>query len=80
MPTISIKLPLFEPAHVKTRLYEDMRSNFSEAANLALQVKQENPKLRASEVDRALSPIVFPSFQKEDLDFFQQAELAPSPG
>ena len=54
MPTITIKLPLFKPTKSKSSMYEAMQQNFSKACNQAIQLKKENPSLKASEVDRQL--------------------------
>ncbi|WP_047155400.1 RNA-guided endonuclease InsQ/TnpB family protein [Aneurinibacillus tyrosinisolvens] len=61
MPTLSIKLPLFEPTKTKEEMYETMRSRFSLACNKVLELKKDNPKLKKSEIDRLLSEIELPS-------------------
>ncbi|WP_240378205.1 hypothetical protein [Bacillus piscicola] len=61
MPTISIKMPLYKPTNIKTEMYEQMQCSFSEAANLAIQTKQAEPKLKASELDKKLSHIALPT-------------------
>ncbi|RNF39098.1 RNA-guided endonuclease InsQ/TnpB family protein [Planococcus salinus] len=66
MPILSIKLPLFEPTHAKIHLYEDMRASFSEACNVAIRVKRENPESKASEIDRTLAPIQLPSTLRQE--------------
>ncbi|WP_445505427.1 RNA-guided endonuclease InsQ/TnpB family protein [Niallia sp. 03091] len=61
MPTITIKLPLFQPTNVKEKMYETMQQNFSEACNIAIQYKKEHPAVTKSELDKRLAPIELPS-------------------
>jgi putative transposase len=61
MPTISIRIPLFEPTKAKREMYEEMQRNFSNASNLAIQIKNENSKLKASEIDKKLSHFRLPT-------------------
>ncbi|WP_281349707.1 hypothetical protein [Ornithinibacillus caprae] len=44
MPTLSIKMPLFEPTNIKQEMYETMQHRFSESCNLAINIKKETPK------------------------------------
>lgn len=61
MPTISIKIPLFEPTNAKCEMYEIMLENFSSACNLAMQEKKADPKQKASEIDKKLSLFHLPT-------------------
>jgi IS605 OrfB family transposase len=61
MPTITIKLPLFQPTKAKESMYESMQQNFSEACNMAIQYKKEDPKLTKAELDKKLASVELPS-------------------
>ncbi|WP_423407889.1 RNA-guided endonuclease InsQ/TnpB family protein [Heyndrickxia sp. MSNUG] len=61
MPTLTIKIPLFEPTNVKKEMYETMRSNFSDACNQAIQLKKDDSKMKASEIDKQLGHFLLPS-------------------
>lgn len=66
MPTISIKIPLFEPTKTKSEMYEFMRSEFSNACNVAVQTKREEPKLKASELDKRIGHFELPTTLKQE--------------
>jgi hypothetical protein len=51
MPMFTIKLPLFEPTHVKQAMYETMQSRFSLACNQTLGLKKEHPKWTKTDID-----------------------------
>lgn len=61
MPALTIKLPLYKPTKKKSEMYQQIRAYFSEACNLAVQVKKEEPRFKPSEVDKKLSHIGLPS-------------------
>lgn len=61
MPVLTIKIPLFEPTNTKLDMYNTMQQRFSEACNQGLQLKRDEPKRKASEIDRLLGHIVLPS-------------------
>ncbi|MUK87857.1 hypothetical protein GMD78_05520 [Ornithinibacillus sp. L9] len=61
MPTLSIKMPLFEPTNIKQEMYETMQHRFSESSNLAINIKKETPKLKASEIDAKISHTGLPT-------------------
>lgn len=61
MPTLSIKIPLFEPTKAKHKMYEIMREHFSDACNFAIQLKKLQTNLKASEIDKKLSHFHLPT-------------------
>lgn len=61
MSTITIKLPLFQPTQTKMEMYREMRTHFSKACNDVLTYKIENPKLKASDLDKKIGSIPLPS-------------------
>ncbi|MEJ1517687.1 transposase [Bacillus cereus] len=61
MPTITVKIPLYEPTKAKQEMYETMQRNFSIACNDTLDLKRNHPNLKASEIDNKLSHIQLPS-------------------
>lgn len=66
MPTLSIKIPLFEPTNTKCDMYKNMQNLFSIACNEAVQNKKDHPKLNASEIDTSLKHINLPSTLKQE--------------
>jgi putative transposase len=66
MPTLTIKLPLFEPTHAKQAMYETMRPRFSLTCNQMLGLKKENPKWTKTQMDHALSSIELPSTLRQE--------------
>jgi putative transposase len=61
MSTLTIKIPLFEPTTLKSEMYENMRNHFSEACNLAIETKKNNPNFKASDIDKAIGHVELPS-------------------
>lgn len=61
MPTITVKIPLYKLTKAKQKMYETIQQNFSVACNETLDLKQNHPNLKASEINHILSPIQLPT-------------------
>jgi putative transposase len=61
MPTLTIKIPLFEPTKIKHEMYRNMSSIFSEACNLAIQIKRDHASFKASDIDKMIGHFHLPT-------------------